>query len=389
MANTLDINKIYSTVASIASQATGETVLTPVDHYTFVTVGQTALKTGYDKVIGAISQVLSNTIFSSRVYDGHFPKLRADTMKWGNWVRKITPCDIPLADDVAYDLTDGQSIDQYTVRKPKALQLNFYGGQTYERYYTVFRDQLDIAFSSAEEFSRFWSAITTNVRNQIVTEDESMVRAAVANFIIGKVEIGGAGVVHLLTEYNTATGASFTSTDVKKPENFKPFMEWVRARIATLSDMMTERSNLFHQTVTGCNINRHTPYNKQHLYIYSPVLRDNETRVLSGAFNDGYLKYADVESVNYWQSIKTPDTVKGKAVYLKPDGSLFEMGTVKTVDNIFGVLFDDDAIGWTKLRSSVENTPFNARGRYYNVFYNWQNRWVNDFTENGIVLLLD
>lgn len=389
MANTLDINKIYATVANIASQATGEQVLTPVDHYTFVTVGQTALKTGYDKVMNAISQVLSNTIFSSRVYDGHFPKLRADSMKWGNWVRKITPCDIPLADDVGYDLTDGQSIDQYTVRKPKALQLNFYGGQTYERYYTVFRDQLDIAFSSAEEFSRFWSAITTNVRNQIVTEDESMVRAAVANFIIGKTEIGGSGVVHLLTEYNAATGESFTQTDVKKPENFKPFMEWVRARIATISDMMTERSNIFHQSVTGCNINRHTPYAKQHLYIYSPVLRDNETRVLSGAFNEGYLQYADVESVNYWQSIKTPDTVKGKAVYLKTDGSLQEMTTAKTVENIFGVLFDDEAIGWTKLRSSVENTPFNARGRYYNVFYNWQNRWVNDFTENGVVLLLD
>ena len=32
-------------------------------------------------------------------------------------------------------------------------------------------------------------------------------------------------------------------------------------------------------------------------------------------------------------------------------------------------------------------TPFNARGKYWNIWWNWICRWYNDLTENCVVLI--
>ena len=66
MANSLTQNQLYTVLNSIAAQATGNAGLTATDTSSFVTVADVTLKSGYDNVISAISQVLSRTIFSNR-----------------------------------------------------------------------------------------------------------------------------------------------------------------------------------------------------------------------------------------------------------------------------------------------------------------------------------
>ena len=41
------------------------------------------------------------------------------------------------------------------------------------------------------------------------------------------------------------------------------------------------------------------------------------------------------------------------------------------------------------MNRSVDVTPYNAAGKYWNTFFHFTERYWNDFTENGIVLLLD
>ena len=54
-----------------------------------------------------------------------------------------------------------------------------------------------------------------------------------------------------------------------------------------------------------------------------------------------------------------------------------------------GVIFDEEAIGITVMNEFAGVTPLNPRGEYANYFYNYVIRYFNDFTEKGIVLLLD
>jgi hypothetical protein len=93
--------------------------------------------------------------------------------------------------------------------------------------------------------------------------------------------------------------------------------------------------------------------------------------------------------VTYWQSIDHPETINCDANYYKAsDGSIDNTGAV-LVQPVFGVLFDEEAIGVTNVNEWSQNTGMNPRGGYYSIFWHWTRRYYNDFCENGIVLLLD
>ena len=55
--NNMDFEQSAALLAAVASQATGQTVAAAVDTTDFVTQAQTVLKTGYDRMTTAISQV--------------------------------------------------------------------------------------------------------------------------------------------------------------------------------------------------------------------------------------------------------------------------------------------------------------------------------------------
>lgn len=389
--NDLTFNQLSMVLNSIVQQATGQQAQQVTNTAEFVSVAQTALKTGYDPVLQAISQVLSRTIFSIRPYTRKFGGLMVSNQQFGNIVRKLNIADKDWEEDSRFELTDQNSVDMYKVNKPSILQTNFYGANVFEKSLTIFKDQLDCAFSSPEEFGRFLSMTMTNASDMIEQAHENLARATLANFIGGKISGDTASVIHLLTEYNTITGLKppLTAETVYQPANFKPFMQWVYSRVASLSSLMTERTQKFHINVTGKEISRHTPVNKQKVYLYAPARYQTETMVLADVYHDNFLRMADNETVNFWQSIDKPDEINVQPVYLQADGTLKSDDSPVNQKGIFGVMFDEEAAGYTVVNQWSAPTPFNSKGGYSNIFWHFTDRYWNDFTENGIVLLLD
>lgn len=377
-----------TTLNSIISQATGKTAISAFTG-DFVSVATTALGIAPDTLLNAISQVISRTIFSIRPYNRKFAGLFVDNMKWGNHVRKINIGDKDWEANVSYDLTDGVSVDANIVSKPDILQTNFYGQCVYSKHYTIFRDQLNIALQNEEEFERFYTMLVQNTMDMIEQCHENTARETVVNLIGGKVKGDATNVIHLVTEYNDVTGLALDSDTVKKPENFVPFYKWAFSRIKTISGLMTERSLQYHINITGHNIMRHTPIQNQRLYLYTPEMNNVESSVFSSVFNEQYLKMMDYEGVNFWQSIKTPMGINIKASYILPSGSITVDATGTATSNIFGVLMDEEAAGITTYGARTAVTPYNARGEYTNVWWHFNDRYWNDFTENAVVFLLD
>lgn len=408
MANDLTFTQISTVLNNVVQQATGTKTIAPVDTASFVTAAQTALKTGYDPVMNALSQVLSRSIFSIRPYSRKFKGLEVSESAYGNQVRKFNIADGDFEDDdrykypVGYDSTqtpangDGKSVDMMVLKKPKILQTNFYGQNVFEDHYTVFKDQIDSAFTGPDEFARFVSMVTTNMMDRLEQARENIARATIANFIGGIISEGNDDrVVHLLTEYNTQTGLSLTAQSVYTPANFRPFMQWVFSRIAAISSLMTERSNMFQTVVNGMRVNKHTPVADQKVYLYAPAKYQIETMVMADTFNDSYLKLADNETVNFWQSIETPDSISVNPVYTKTDGTLAKPTASGNASaaveqaGIFGVIFDREAMGYATTQQWMSPTTFNARGGYTNFWYHETERNWTDNTEKGVVLLLD
>ena len=374
---------------SIVNQATGKTDFSNIVTASFISVATTALSISTDNLLSAISQTLSKTIFSIRPYEAKFKGLMKDEVQFGNHVRKLNISDKDWETDVRYDLEDGKSIDDQIVSNPNILQTNFYGQNVYARHYTVYRDQLNIALSSEEEFQRFITMIVQNCSDMIEQCHESTARMTLANFIGGKVKGDVNNIIHLVTKYNEIAGTTLTTETVRQPANFVPFIKWAFGYIGYISGMLTERSQKFHINVTGKEISRHTPQNKQKLYLFSEYLKDMDASVLSSIYNDRYLKWADHEQVNFWQSINKPDSIEISAAYINTDGMMAVDPATTTTNNIFGVLFDEEAVGITTCGQWSSASRFNARGGYTNFWYHFNDRYYNDFTENGVVFLLD
>lgn len=399
--NTLTFEQVSTVLTSIVKQATNQDVLTPTDTASFTSVAQIALRADRDAVMNAISNVLARTIFSIRPYSAKLTGLEMDTFRWGNMMRKLSITDSDWQDDPAYAWPatydagqtppsgDGEAIDPWTIKKPNVLETNFYGASVYFDEMTIFEDQIESAFQGPEQLGSFLTLLMTNLSNRLEMSNEGLRRGLVCN-AIGALNAEGNTdrVIHLLTEYNGLTGNSFTVQDIYDPANFGAFSKWMYARVAELSDLFTANSTMFQTVITGKPILRHTPVEFQRIYMYSPLLRQIEARVLADTYHDTFLRYADVEALPYWQSIQTKDTVKVSPVYTGTTGSVVN-AAAQTVENVVGLIFDRDCMGMTILDRRVLSTPVNTKGLYRNIHVHAKQRVVFDSTEKCALMLLD
>ena len=399
--NTMTFNQVATLLNAVQQQATGQTGIVATNTADFVSVANTVLQTGVDPVMQAINQVLTRTIFSIRPYSRKFGIVEVSESAYGNHIRKLQIADKPVKEDdrykwpVAYDSTqtppsgEGQSVDQQIISKPSVLQTNFYGQNVFEDSYTIFRDQLENAFTGPEQMGSFFSMVTQNMSDKLEQVRENMGRACVANFIGGILDENQSDrVVRLLTEYNNLTGLTLTVTTLMQPANYKAFVQWAYARILTISDLMTERSQAMQTVVNGLPIMRHTPKANQKMMIYAPASNMMTTMAVADVYHEELLRMGAYEAVNFWQSIQTPDTIQVTPSRIGANGAVVT-GSAVNQANVFGVLFDEEALGYATTQQWSSPAPFNARGGYTNVWLHETQRLWNDHSEKGVVLLLD
>lgn len=387
--NTMGIQDAYALIAELHLQATGRKVLTPVSTVDFISVAQATLANGYEPVLNAISQVIGRTLVAVRPYDRKFKGLEVSADRWGGIIRKLSFADRDPISNPSFTLTEGAAVDQFVVRKPVVLETRYVGSDLWQGQYTITTKQLELRFSGPEEFARFMSGLMTHFANEREQWLEEMSRITLANFM-GALHILGTGhVIHLLTEYNTATGLTLTATTVRQPANFPAFAKWCYARVNTLSRMMTERSQLFQQVITGYPILRHTPVQDQRIFLDADLMSHMEAEVLADTFHDNYLTLADTEAVSYWQNIQSPNSISVTPVYVDATGTVVTNAANQAVSNVVGVMFDRDAVGYNIYQDTLDASPYNAKGQYYNLFNNVRIQYQNDVTEKGILLVLD
>ena len=385
--NNLTFEQSSAFLTDLYEEATGQqSTIQVTDTGTFTTVAQAVLKTGYDTVIGAISQVLSRSIFSVRPYSAKFNGIFVDSERWGNITRKINFVDGSLENDEREPLTDGSSVDQWKINKPKVLQTNFFGFNKYQRHITIFKDQLDVAFNGPEEFGRFIAGVMQNVMDQLEQIKEAEARGTLINFITGKLAGDSGNVINVLQAYKDETGVSLTPATMYADSNYVSFTKWLYSFVNGLTQKLSERTQKYHINVTGKELMRHTPPEFLKAYMSARAMNAINSVALPSVYGADLLKMIDFESVTFWQNIEDPETVSATPTYLASDGTLTTADSAVTLENIMGLLFDRDALGITRKSEWSQQTPMNAAGGYSNIYWHFSYQTWNDFTENGIVL---
>ena len=365
--------QIYTLVNGVNSQAFGDTALAVVDSASLVSLGNVVLSstTNTESFLNTLVQRIGRTIVSFRAYRNKFADMVRDDFEWGAILQKIRVHMPDAQADPAYSLTDGQSVDPWTVYKPDVEQKLFVTRTPFMFPVTIARDQLKEAFTGDAAMGAFIAAIFGQVRNALEVSLENLGRVAIANMIAET----GAREIKLVTDFNTETGGSVTAANAMQND---AFLRYAVSRIKSASDYMTDMSTLYNDG----SIETFTPRENQRLKVLSEFERRLETVVQYSAFNEELVRLDAFQMVNFWQSNQSGTRDSVKVTRASDDAET-------TVDNIVAVLFDVDALGMYRKDEDVLTTPVNAKGLYYNTFYHLKQLWFNDLSENFVFFTLN
>lgn len=393
------LNQIYQT-------ASGRQAPAVTDLSSFVSVANTTLALGNDKVIDAICDVITRTIFSIRPYRNKLDFLFKPESQWGAFVRKLSVVDSDFKDDdaykwpVLYDSTqtpptgNGEFVNQWKINKRDVLQTFFAGSIVYADHYTLFDKQFNTAFRGPEELANFFEMLVMNSNNKLELARENVIRGLILNMIGSVLAENQTGrVIHLLTEYNAATGLTLTAQTALQPDNFIPFMQWVYARITEVSTLMESASNMYQTEITGKPVLRHTPKDRQRLIMHSQTEAQITSMIRTNIRNNSYLAMPieNIRFVPYWQSIRDGQrmAINVTPTYTGTNGTTVTPASAVTNGAVLGIMFDEEAAGAAELDGRVLATRLNEAGLYRNIFTHALHKLAMDNTEKIVVFCMD
>lgn len=404
MANTLTNTDVYTIINSMAAQMYGNTAVTAVDTTTFATVGENMLRTGYESTLDALSTVIGRSLTAIRPYKSKFNIVTADTMRFGQILRKISyfTSDFEQSQDwntnlSASGLDDGQSIDHYKIKKRYPLEMNFCGNKVLQTHVTRFRKQLRQAFRSEADFAAFYEGIAIEVANELEAKKEAEARALVLNHI-GAVYTAGTDAMkrNLTKEYNEEFGTTYKTADLLGA-HLNDFLAFFVSTVKKTVEYMEENTELYHLTPNKMDdsgnklkLLRHTPRGMQKFVLNKNFIFDAEARVLPAVFNKEYLSLDNYEGVMFWQSPTSPYEINVKPNYLDiATGQSKDATEAVNLKYVLGMIFDRDALNMEIHAEDVITTPVNAAGDYYNTYYHWAKQYNDDLTENTVLFYME
>ena len=417
MARTLTPVDACAIVQAMVEEMTGQTgSIATVTSSNFVSVGETILRSGTENTVNTLSLVLGRSFMAVREYKAKLMIMNAlNSGLYANRIRKISYYSRKAQESGAFNTNlntnhamgydngsnGGASLPtMWEQNAPVPLELNFGGRSVWDDSTTVYEDQLQAAFKSPEEFAAFVNGIMVEKGNDIESQKEAFNRMTLLNYIAGIYDLNAVNgaAIDLTAAYNTDRALSPAVTTAQilgTPAILEDFVKFFVETVKVLSDRLTHRSALYHwspaKTVGGVSYEllRHTPKDKQKLIMYKPFWIKAEATVMPSIFNPQYLKVENFEGVDYWQNENAPMAIDvTPAIPDISDPTQQIAGTNVALDNVLGVLYDEDALMVDYQLDSSYSTPVEARKRYRNIWWHFAKNAINDFTENGILLYM-
>ena len=422
MARRLTVTDGYAIINAMAAEMLGENAtIQAIDESTFASVGESVLQAGTENVINTLSLVCSRDLVAIRPYKAKFRLINAlDSGMFSNRIRKISyyaKSAVPTGasntqlfdENLMMGADNGVHFDSSTppVQKsvesmwlqstPVTYQAWFGGAIEWQYPYTLYENALKLAFRSPAEWTAFLNGFLVSVANDLETEKEAFSRLVVLNAIAGVIDMTAdmpGSAVNLTAAYNAKYGTSYLTADLLTTY-FTEFLAFFVATVKTVSDMMENRSTLYHwsptKTVGGVSyyLPRQTKKEDQRMLMISKFWNDAEALVLPAIFNPQYLSIDNFEKIDYWQNINDPTAISvTPAIPDTSDPSAQIAGSAVTESYVLGVLYDRDAMMVDFHLEDVTSTPLEARKHYRTVWNTINKNPLWDPTENMVVFYM-
>ena len=422
----------YALMNAVMAQLTGQASYQVIDARGFLDAGKLAMTYSTDEIFNALTIVGARLFTATRPYkaplwlidsinSGYFNNRIRKISYYSTWALPSGAFNTNLYTNFADGYTNGvnnngvsdqSTNDMYEQHPVHPLEMNFMNSTVWQDCITRYQDQIKIAFSSEDEWARFWGGVLTEKGNDIEQRKESHNRltllsrmgiaAAIGDY--GSAIKGVSTVIDLTAEYNKKFGTNYTGTQLRSTY-LKSFLEFFTSEFKQISNLMTKRSLMFHiapaLTLSDGNhyILRHTPKSEQRLMMFTPFWEDAKAIVMPEIFNDEYLQAPQFESVDYWQAFDM-DVDKRASVNLKVTvpgwledlilntTSSSDTAYVFQPDYVIGCLFDKDSVMTDFQFETARTTPVEARKNYINTWMDFGLGAIGDPTENFVLFIM-
>ena len=430
MARLLTQKDVYAIINAMVSDMTGgQSSLRAVDTSSFISCGELVMSYPTENILNSLGLLMGRILFSARPYKGKWDII--NTISTGAYTHRLAkvsvynrpavaagPWNTDLYTNMAEGFTNGQNKDanddpqsvksMWEMRLSYPVELNFGGSSVWDTCITIPEIQLNQAFRDPGELNELISTCLVEHENDIELEKQAFRNAIVLNHIAGVYDLFTSGVmpgsVVNLTEafnvkyYGSDTTSYKTSAELRSTY-LKEFLAFMVATIKTYSKRLANKSANYHWTpekvVNGETLEllRHTPRDKQKLFMYEPLFIDAESMVMSEVFNPKYLDIGNYEGVEFWQNENAPESIEVTPAI--PDTNTNSAtygtqiaGTKVTLDYVVGLMFDTDALMSDFQVERVDSTPLEARKLYRNLWFHAAKNGINDFTEKSILFIM-
>lgn len=427
MARTLTVKDAYLIMNALVYQATGQASITVTDTASFTSAGELVLASGTETVLNSLSLVLNRTIVAARPYKARLDLMEeVNTGLYSSRVRKISYYAndaLPSGDfntDLFTNFVEGYTNGQNTQANPNStksqweqhpkypVEVNFAGSSTWQYCITRYEDQLQAAFRSPEDFNAFISGWLTESANDIESEREAWNRMILLNKIGSVYTNYGLGVmpgsvINLTAAFNARFNTTYSSQDLLSTY-LKEFLAFFVSELKKWSRMMEHRSTYFHVTPPKTDaagnslaLLRHTPRERQRLYMYEPLFIESNAWVLPEIFNPQFLDIGQYQAVDYWQEFA--DIMNG-GMYVDVTPSIMDVDTTSATygqqikadaveTTVLALLTDVDGLMTNFQAEIARTTPIEARKGYRNIWTTFLRNAITDDTENAILFVME
>ena len=422
MARLLTQKDVYTIVNTMVEDLTGQqSTIRAVDTSTFVSVGEQILAQGTENILNELGLLVGRILVAARPYKGgRFNLINSiDTgiythrlLKISYFSNKALPSgafNTDLYTNLKDGFTNGQNLDSndqpqstrsmWEQHMYEPMTLNFAGSSVWQECITIPEVQLQQAFRSEGEFNEFFSGIMIRHENDIELEKEAFRTALVLNQIGAIYDLRASmpgSVVNLTAAFNEFYSTSYTSAQLRSTY-LKEFLAFMVFQIKNDIKKMQNESVKFHwspASQSGGALLRHTPKDKQKLFLYEPLMLQAEANVLPEIFNEKYLSLdKNYEGIEFWQNEEDPSAVKVTPAIPDIDSTSATYGTqiagsAVTLPYVVGLLFDEDAMMVDFQLERADSTSLEARKLYRNLWLTISKNLIGDLTEKQILYIM-
>lgn len=376
-------SQIYPVVNTIAKnlQGTNQTVVDPSG---FAVFASNTINGSLEPVYSTIYNLIGRTMISIDEAEEDERGIIVEAFEYGSILRKLSYISQDSQSNSDYDIQNPES--PYAVQPKSGIVQKFFEQTipTFSYEDVQYDKQLREGFHDPESLAGFLDGLYTRMYNEYKIAKNGLSDAAIAALIAHIIAGSTDGnysrrVRHLLTEYNTLYGTTYTNEDVAMAD--PKYLEFIRKVIITDQKNLNKLTHLYNEIGAAGSevpIDRRTKIDELNLDISLKIATAYQ-KYWGDTFNDEYVQFPKHNEIVNWGIATAPETVKV---------TLDAGQTTTTVNKIIGVMYDKDAVVATMDRS-----------RFVNIYDQWNDRnvfklaadrrYVVDPTENGIIYLND